>query len=67
MVLARLRRGDAHLRLQARGWPVATIEEAIADAVALRQQIADVIDTSRQEPDAVAAMITAWVAQYSAL
>ncbi len=55
------------LRLQARGWPVATIEEAIADAVALRQQIADVIDTSRQEPDAVAAMITAWVAQYSAL
>lgn len=53
-------------RLQARGWQASVIEEALADAVALRQQIAAVIDTSRLEPEAVATTIAAWVALSSA-
>lgn len=55
------------LRLQSRGWQGAAIEDAMADAVVLRQQITDVIDTSRHEPERVGAMIAEWLAQFSAL
>jgi len=54
-------------RLQARGWQAAAIEEALADAVALRRQIVAAIDTGQQEPESVAATIAAWVAHLSAL
>lgn len=50
------------LRLRERGWQSPAIEEAIADAVALRQQVAEGIDTSRQEPVSVAAMLADWLA-----
>ncbi len=55
------------LRLRARDWQPAAIDEAIADAVALRQQIAEVIDTSQQEPESVATLLTAWLARSSEL
>jgi chloramphenicol 3-O-phosphotransferase len=48
-------------RLAARGWSEAEIAEALADARALREQIAFVIDTSGSTPSEAAARVAGWV------
>lgn len=49
-------------RLLARGWPRAAIDEALADAAMLREQVADVIDTGRCAVAAVATQVDRWLA-----
>jgi hypothetical protein len=48
-------------RLERRGWDAARMQEALHDAVALRQLIAQRIDTGVLDPDAVAGQILAWL------
>ncbi|MCB8962248.1 MAG: hypothetical protein H6651_18200 [Ardenticatenales bacterium] len=49
-----------HARLAARSWPPERVEEALADAAELREQIATRINTAALSPTAVAAAISRW-------
>jgi hypothetical protein len=46
------------------GWTAAMVDEALADAVALRAAIDDRIDTGRHPPHEVAARIVAWLDRF---
>lgn len=48
-------------RLQARGWSTSEISEALADARALRDQVAFVVNTSRTTPHEAAAIVAGWI------
>jgi broad-specificity NMP kinase len=48
-------------RLKTRGWSTSAISEALADARALRDQVAFVIDTSATSPSEAAARVAEWV------
>lgn len=48
------------VRLRERGWMNAAIQEAIADARALRREVELVIDTSGSTPEEAAARLSEW-------
>lgn len=52
------------VRLRARGWTRAMLDEAIADAAALRGTVGFVIDTSHTTPEEAAARVGGWVAAH---
>jgi hypothetical protein len=47
-------------RLREREWPAAEIEDAIADASALRRQASFTVDTSHTTPEGAAEQLLAW-------
>jgi hypothetical protein len=52
-------------RLEERaGWTKAMIEDAIADASALRRDVDTIVDTGTQPPNAVAFAVLAWLDQH---